>query len=365
MEQRRLPARLGLVALSLPLAACLFDQDFKHDGPTTPEALADGWEISTPESEGLDPQALAAIHTELLDPERFVGALAFLVVKNGKLVFETYLQKLADRDHVHHLQSVTKSFTSLVLGIGRDQQWVPALDTPLCRIVAEHCQGLEPRKQAITLDNLLTMRSGLDFDSAFCTEMWIDNPPDPIRHILDKPLYADPGTKFWYRDADPQLMSYALQALSGRTLESLAAEFLFGPLGITDWYWDHGGHGESMGPHGLHLRPRDLAKVGLMMADGGVWHGTPIIAAGWHDLSTTWKVDPDGHPRLGYGYYWWTVPEAAGYSAWGHGGQYAFVIPGQRLVLVMISMPDPSGETLHGGVLEEFVDLTRPLWVVP
>jgi len=80
--------------------------------------------------------------------------------------------------------------------------------------------------------------------------------------------------------------------------------------------------------HGLHLRPRDLAKVGLMMADGGVWHGTPIISADWYNLSTTWKVDPDGHPRLGYGYYWWTVPEAGGYSGWGHGGQYAFVIPG-------------------------------------
>jgi CubicO group peptidase (beta-lactamase class C family) len=101
-----------------------------------------------------------------------------------------------------------------------------------------------------------------------------------------------------------------------------------------------------------------------MMADGGVWQGTPIISADWHELSTTWKVDPDGHPRLGYGYYWWTVPEAASYSAWGHGGQYALVIPGQGLVLVMISMPDPQGETLHGGEIEEFLDLTRPLWGV-
>ena len=355
--------KLTLLALTVALTGCLFDKDFKHDGPTTPEPLDDGWQIATPESVGMDPQTLAAIHTELLKSERFVGALAFLVVKDGKLVFETYLQKLADRDHVHHLQSTTKSFTSLVLGIGRDQGWVPSLDTTLCSIVPDHCQGLEARKQAITLDNLLTMRSGLAFDNGdFSVEMWIDNPSDPIRYILDKSLYADPGTVFRYRDADPQLVSYALQQLSGRTEESVAAEFLFGPLGIRDWYWDHGGHGETMGAHGLHLRPRDLAKVGQMMADGGVWNGAPVISADWHDLSTTWKVDPEAHTRIGYGYYWWTVPEAAGYSSWGHGGQYAFVIPGQRLVMVLLSMPDTNDDLLHGGILEEFVDLTKPLW---
>jgi len=355
--------KIAPLALVAALCGCLFDKDFKHDGPTTPEQLGDGWEIATPQSVGLNPQSLAAIHKVLLDPERFVGALAFLVAKDGRLVFETYLEKLADRDHVHHLQSTTKSFTSLVLGIARDQGWFPGLDTPVCNIVPEHCQGLDPRKLSITIDDLLTMRSGLDIENdSFSVEMWIDNPSDPIRYLLDKPLYADPGAEFRYRDADPQLVSYALQQLSGRTEESLAAEYLFAPLGIVDWYWDNGGHGETMGAHGLHLRPRDLAKMGQMMADGGTWNGTQVISADWHDLSTTWKVDPAGHPRLGYGYYWWTVPEANGYSTWGHGGQYAFVVPAQRLVMVLVSMPDTNDDSLHGGVLEEFVDLTRPLW---
>jgi CubicO group peptidase (beta-lactamase class C family) len=363
MDRRGVVLRLVPIALAVPFGACLFDESFKHDGPTAPEPLADGWAIDTPANVGLDPQALAAIHRELLDPERFVGALAFLVVKDGKLVFETYLRSPADRDHVHHLQSTTKSFTSLAVGVGREAQWFPPLDTTLCAVLADHCQGLDPRKQAITFDNLLTMRSGLAMDNSdFSVEMWIDNPSDPIRHILDKRLYADPGTEFRYRDADPQLVTYAMEALAGRTEETIVAEHIFAPLGIADWYWDHGGHGETMGAHGLHLRPRDLAKVGALMADGGVWNGTRIVAADWYDLSTTWKVDPAGHPRLGYGYYWWIVPEAAGYSTWGHGGQYAFVIPGQRLVMVLISMPDTNDDVLHGGVLEEFVDLTRPLW---
>jgi len=359
-------ASLVTLAALAALAAnfgCLFDKDFKHRGPTTPQPLADGWDIATPESVGLDPQALAAIHDELLKPERFVGALGFLVAKDGKLVFETYLRTPADRDRVHHMQSTTKSVTSILFGIARDQGWAPALDATLCSVVPDKCIGLEPRKQTITFDNLLTMRSGLTFDnSVFSIEMWVDKPADPIRHILDKPLYADPGTTFRYRDADPQLVGYAMQRLSGRNEESVAVEALFGPLGISDYYWDQGALGESMAAHGLHLRPRDLAKIGQLMADGGTWKGAPVISSEWHALSTTNHVAPPDHPRFGYGYYWWIVPEANGYSTWGHGGQYAFVIPGKRLVLTLVSMPDTDPDALQGGMLEEFVDLTRPLW---
>jgi CubicO group peptidase (beta-lactamase class C family) len=345
---------------------CLLDKDFKHRGPTQPEPLNDGWNIATPESVGMDPQALAAIHDELLLPERFVGALGFLVIKDGKLVFETYLRSLADRDHVHHLQSTTKSVTSLVFGIGRDQGWLPAVDTTLCSILPDECVGLEPRKQTITLDELLTMRSGLTFSNdVFSVEMWVDKPAHPIRYILDKPLFADPGTLFKYRDADPQLVGYAMQRLAGRNEESLGREFLFGPLGITDYYWDYGAQGETMAAHGLHLRPRDLAKIGQLALDGGVWNGTHVVSQAWLDVSTVKQVQPDGHERLGYGYYWWTVPEAGGFSTWGHGGQYAFVIPAKRMVLVLVSMPDTNADVLHGGILEQFVDLTRPLWQAP
>ncbi|HEX7505157.1 MAG TPA: serine hydrolase [Polyangia bacterium] len=359
--------RYAVIASLLALSTgCLFDKDFKHRGPTTPEPLDDGWEIATPESVGLDAQALAAIHDELLRPDRFVGALGFLVVKEGKLIFETYLRTPADRDHVHHMQSTTKSVTSILFGIGRDQGWIPALDTTLCAILPDECVGLEARKQAITLDNLLTMRSGLTFDnSVFSLEMWVDKPADPIRHILDKPLYADPGTQYRYRDADPQLVGYAMQRLSGRNEESLATGNLFGALGICDYYWDHGNHGESMAAHGLHLRPRDLAKIGQLMLDGGSWKGAPVVSTAWHDLSTVSHVVPTDDPRFGYGYYWWIVPEAGGYSTWGHGGQYAFVIPSQRLVFTLVSMPDTDPDELQGGMLENFVDLTRPLWLGP
>jgi len=160
-------------------------------------------------------------------------------------------------------------------------------------------------------------------------------------------------------------MGYAMQRLTGRAEECLAREFLFGPLGITDYYWDYGAQGESMAAHGLHLRPRDLAKLGQLVLDGGVWNGTRVVSQEWLDLATTVKVTDTQRERLGYGYYWWTVPEAPGFSTWGHGGQYAFIIPSRRLVLVMVSFPDTSTDFLHGGQLEQFLDLTKPLWATP
>jgi CubicO group peptidase (beta-lactamase class C family) len=345
------------------LTGCLLDSDFKHRNTSVPEPLDDGWAIATPAEVGLDPDALARIHAELLEPEKWVGALGFLVVKDAKLVFETYLRQTSDRDHVHHLQSVTKSITSLVVGMGRDKGWFPDPSTTLCSVLSEACAGLDAKRQSITFDQLLTMRSGIAFDNDdFSVEMWVDQPSQPVRYILEKPLYADPGTRFYYRDADPQLVGYAVRSLTQRTEEELASEYLFGPLGISDWYWDHGPEGTTMAAHGLHLRPRHFARIGQLMLDSGSVNGEPLVSSAWLAASQTKQADPDWTTRFGYGYYWWIVPEANGYAAWGHGGQFLFVVPEQHLVLTLVSMPDTDADRLHGGMLEQFVDLTRPLW---
>lgn len=342
---------------------CLFDGSYKHRGPTTPEKLEDGWEIATPESVGLDPAALATIQDELLREDRHFGALAFLVVKDGKLVFETYLRSAADRDRLNHLQSATKSVTSLVFGIARDRGWVPELDTPLCTVLVEECAELEERKHAITLRHLLTMTSGLAFDNDdFSIEMWVDRPSQPILHILEKSMYAAPGETFRYRDADPQLISYVLQRLTGRSEESLAVELLLEPLGIHDYLWESGPDGVSMGAHGLYLRPRDLARLGQLVLDGGVWQGEAVVPAEWVASSTASQrtiEEPVGSLHYEYGYYWWILPDERAFAAWGHGGQFVLVVPDQRLVLVQTALAD---QELHGSMLDDFVELTGPLW---
>jgi CubicO group peptidase (beta-lactamase class C family) len=351
-----------LVALLTSASGCWLDEPYKHRGPTAPEDLGDGWVIGTPEGVGLNPAALAAIHDEILREDRHFGILGLLVIKDGQLVFETYTRSPADRDRIHAIQSATKSVTSLVLGAARDRGTVPPLDTTLCSIVADKCAGIEPAKLKITLEHLLTMRSGIAFDNDdFSLEIMVDRPADPLRHILDKPMYAAPGERYYYRDADPQLVSYALQRLHGRTLERLAVEYLFTPLDITDYFWDAVPDGASTGPFALHLRPRDFAKLGQLMLDRGQWDGAQVLSAEWCDLATTAWVDTPDDP-FDYGYYFWVATTPPSYAFFGHGGQFVLVVPTKHLVLVQVALPDTSGDDLHGGMLDAFVALTRPLW---
>jgi CubicO group peptidase (beta-lactamase class C family) len=354
-------AMLGAV-----VPACIFDEKLKHDYGVVPQALDDGWEIATPESVGLSSDTLAQIHAELLREDRFVGSLGMLVVKDGKLVWETYLRTPADRDHVHHIQSATKSVTSVLFGMVRDDGLVGSadLDRTIGDLFPDKMSGLDPAKQGITLRELLTMRSGIAFDNSdFSGEMYTDKPNDQLRYILDKPLYAPPGTRFYYRDADPQIVGYAMQRLTGITARAFAAARLFAPLGITDYDWESAPDGTTMAPHGLHLRPRDLAKFGQLVLDGGTWRGTRLVSKDWIDQSTSAQVTslvngPNGTPYP-FGYYWWITSHGA--SAWGHGGQYVLIVPPMNMVLVHIALPDTND--MDGDQLNDFLRLVKPLFL--
>jgi len=356
-------AGMALVGLSLLLSSCILDDPLKHDLGVVPEPLADGWIIATPESVGLSPEALSRIHAVLLREDRFVGTLGMLVVKDGKLVWETYLRSPADRDRVHHVQSVTKSVTALVFGAAQDRGYFPSLSQNTGELFPDEVAGLDPVKATITLQQLLTMTSGLQFDNVdFDLEMYTFHHADPLRYILEKPMYAAPGERFSYRNADPQLVSYALQRVTGSTEQALADAWLFGPLGVQDYHWQSDeDDGATVAGNGLHLKPRDLAKLGQLLLDRGQWQGQTVVSSAWLDEMTTSHIlsdflDEDGRP-IPYGYYWYAVP--GGFAAWGNGGQYLLVDPARQLVIVQIALPDTAG--LDGSTLPEFMALVREL----
>lgn len=351
---------LLLVCLALP--ACWLDEDLKQRRTTVPEVLDDGWEIASPQSAGLAPERLAAMHDEILREDRFVAMTALLIIKDGKLVWETYLRDPADRDVPHHVQSITKSVTSLAVGAAIARGEISGVDASIADLFPVEGAELEPRKQAMTLDDILTMRSGLDIDNDhFSIELWVDKPRDPLRYLLGKPLYADPGERFFYRDADPQLAGYALTRATSRSERDLVQERLFDPLGIHDIEWEAGHDGVTHAAHSLRIRPRDLAKVGQLVLQRGTWQGRELVPAQWIDEATRTHVDsseegPDGEP-IGYGYYFWVVP-GLGFTMAGHGGQYVFIVPEEQLVMVAIGYPDSE---LHGSALDEFVPLVTAL----
>jgi CubicO group peptidase (beta-lactamase class C family) len=332
-------------AAALLLAGCLTEPELKSAAGYEPARLEDGWEIARPDEVGLESAAVEALYRRFYSRSEFHNATALLVVRDGKLVAEGYTRAPADPLAIRHVQSITKSVTSLVFGTLHDDGTFPDLDERLSDILPASAFTGDPRAREITLRQLLTMSSGVELDNHnFATRLLMGRPRGQERVILARPFYADPGREFFYRDADPQLLSYAVEARTGRTLETIAAERLFAPLGIRAHYWEHNIDGVTLGAHALWLRARDLARIGQLALDEGVWRGERIVSADWIRRSTTTQIAPGSRDPaaagFGYGFYWWTLPELAAFAAWGHGGQYILVMPKERLVAVLTASPD-------------------------
>jgi len=151
-------------------------------------------------------------------------------------------------------------------------------------------------------------------DEDFSVEMWVGKPKNPVRYMLKKHFYADPGEKFYYRDTDPQLIGHTMTRLIGKTEKKFADKTLFKALNIHDYYWEAGPDGVNLAAHGLHLLPRDLAKLGQLVLNQGLWQGERVVSAEWIEESTKGHVDSEVDYSNGvfpYGYYWWVTEDRA------------------------------------------------------
>ncbi len=346
---------------TLLFMGCVTDAPYKLPAVSfNPEQLDDGWVVSSAEEQEMSRDLLTSIQEKLHDEDIFFNTKSLIIARNGELVFETYIQDPEDRSRIGHVQSMTKSVTSLITGIALQDGLIDSLNQPVVGLIPNIYPD-NARKREITIRHLLTMRSGLDIDnSVFSVKMYVDKPENPARYILDLPLYADPGERFYYRDCDPHLMSYIIGELSGRSIEEIARERLFTPLGIEDYYWGSDHSGTSMGAHGLHAKPRDLLKIGQLVLQNGKWEGQQLVDSSWVSQATQTQVQTPDDYGWNYGYYWWMVPEWNGFSAWGHGGNFIMVLPDYGMVILMTSMPDTNDE-LVGSALNQLEDLIRPL----
>jgi CubicO group peptidase (beta-lactamase class C family) len=331
--------------IALWMGGCVSDSELKIDLNIEPAALNDGWEVSTPGDEGFDEVALQEAYELFFSENVYITGISLLVVRNSRLVTEGYCRDIEDRDVKRNIQSATKSFTSLVFGIARDMGYFDSLDQKLYDIIPE-AFDTNLKKREITLRHLMTMKSGLDFDNdALAKELHIDERKNQMKYILAKPLFADPGTEYYYRDCDPQLLGGAIWTRSGMTLEEIADEKLFGPMGISDYYWEKNEDGHNWAAQALYMRPRDMAKIGILVLNQGDWEGQQLVSEEWIEQSTSFQTEPD------YGFYWWiyepdypALPEIRAISAVGAGGQYIFIVPDEDLIIVMTSEPYTDGE---------------------
>jgi CubicO group peptidase (beta-lactamase class C family) len=331
------------------IGGCIKDDKLKIDLNIEPAALNDGLEISTPIAEGFDDNLLKETYNLFFSENAYETAISLLVLRHDKLVTEGYCRDKKDRDVLRNIQSVTKSFTSLVFGIARDMGYFENLDQKLYDIIPE-AFDFNLEKRNITLRHLLTMRSGLDFNNDdFAIELHMKAQKNQLNYILAKPLFADPGIKYSYRDCDPQLLGGAIWQESGMLLEEIADKKLFDPMGINEYYWEKNVDGHNWAAQALYMRPRDMAKIGLLVLNRGNWKGLRLVSKEWFNLSTSIHSD---FTDPGFGFYWWIyepeyqrLPRISAISAQGSGGQFIFIVPEKDLTIIMTSEPYTDGNT--------------------
>jgi CubicO group peptidase (beta-lactamase class C family) len=321
-----------------------------------------GWKTSSPEQQDLDPykltEALDFIHDYLPD------VYSFVVVKNGYIVFEKYY-KLGGPDHRAPIHSVTKSVISALIGIALKQEYFQGINQKLAYFFPSYFSDelLDEETKDITLKHLLTMSAGFEWNDNAVSIFrdWIRS-PDRLEYTLQLPQIYEPGTRFNYNTSLSHILSIFLSTVTQTSALEFARQHLFNPLGIQARFWSKDTKGFNTGGYGLYLTPHDLAKIGYLYLNNGIWNGQPIIPGTWIKESTEQQIYI-GHlssaGEFGYGYQWW-VKKVGGYKsffAWGRRGQFIVVVPELDLVFVVTSEANPadSRTTLHYTHLFDFV----------
>jgi CubicO group peptidase (beta-lactamase class C family) len=308
----------------------------------TPLAGED-WMVSTPAEQGLDPRLVAELYLNAAELERLYG---LLVVKNGHLIAEKYFNE-GSVEQKARIQSATKSVTSALVGIALDRGCLSSVDQKMLDSFPEVAgQITDPRKEQITIRDMLQMRAGYPWEETH-PALWeglLSGRYVPL--VEGFPLTADPGTEFQYSNLTSNWLGIIVDRACGMHLKAYAEEHLFSPMGMEagEWGTDWDGHNNGCGD--LHLTARDMAKFGLLYLDDGEWEGNQILAADWvHDSLRTYSEDAwDNIGRfrdIGYGYQWWSA--RAGDQqvnfAWGHGGQLIVLV--DELDMVVVTTADP------------------------
>ena len=307
------------------------------------------WRTSSLEAQGLDSQKLREMLAAI--EEQHLGLHSLLIIRNGYLVSENYFGAYQP-DTQHELYSVTKSFVATLIGIALDNGYIAGMDQRIVDFFPERTfANLDQRKAVMTLDDTLTMRTGLAWQEGDPAYRALYMSPDWVKYVLDEPMSAAPGTQFNYCSGCSHLLSAIVQEATDRNPRDFAEQYLFKPLGITNYRWDVDSEGTPIGGWGLQLTPRDMAKLGYLYLRHGQWEDQQIVSAEWVKNATREHTATDG--TLGYGYQWWTYPLLAAYTALGRGGQTIFVIP--ELDLIIVTTAEMGGHDQVFQLIEQYI----------
>ncbi len=347
------------------------------------------WPVATPQSQSMNADSLKKFD-ELIASGKYGYIDAMIVTRNGKLIYQkTYahdyekiygenaktksgLNQL-DPDGpynyynpqwhpyyrgstLHSLQSVTKTITSVIIGIATTHKEFPELSTPVLHFFdTTEIKNIDDRKRKMTIRHLLTMTAGFDWQE------WIpytdpkndaiqmEGSVDWISYVINRPMSHEPGQHFNYNSGASQLLSYIFKKVTGKNIEEYAAEYLFSPLGIKQYFWKKTPTGLADTEGGLYLAATDLAKIYYLYLREGNWNGQQLISKEWVKASVSSSVNLGSGIR--YGYKWWLYeygnPVKYAWAGSGFGGQWPIIISEYDIVAVFTGWNIGNGPSLH------------------
>jgi CubicO group peptidase (beta-lactamase class C family)/predicted RecA/RadA family phage recombinase len=348
--------------------------DLKHFLDLEREARAKGlgiwkadWPVATPDEAGFDARKLGELVSEIRRKELLPRLHYLLIVRHGRLVLDENFNGWGP-DRLHTLQSVSKSFTSALVGIAIARGEFKGVDEKVLDFFPDMTgiANMDERKRALRLEDILTMRTGTDYN-----ENGSGSPHERLNRLatgwdkfyLGRPMIQAPGTGFQYDSGGVILLSAMLKRRTGMHAAEYAERFLFKPLGIEKYFWYRNAEGHTHAGGGLALSGRDAAKLGQLYLQKGRWGGVQVLPEAWVRESFEMRVDltPPGQPPSGYGYLWWIwAPDPRGksgeyiYAARGRFGQYIIVVPEHDMVVVFLG--DAKDRPEMGKPIEVFYD---------
>jgi CubicO group peptidase (beta-lactamase class C family) len=290
---------------------------------------------------------------------------SLLVSHRGALVLERYFNGRRAAQHAN-VKSVSKSVVSALVGIAIERQHIPGVRETIGAYFPDYLRATaDGPKRAITVEDLLSMRSGLESTSGRNYGAWVTS-RNWVRFALSRPLETSPGAEMEYSTGNTHLLSAIVTKATKKSTWQFAQDVLARPLGFSLARWPQDPQGIYFGGNEMLFTPRQLVTFGELYLNRGRYQGRQVVPARWVDDSFVPRGRSDFNDQM-YGYGWW-MREFAGeqaFFAWGFGGQYVFLIPRLELVVVTTSST-ATGEERRShrrtifGLLEQVITALRP-----
>jgi len=392
---KKTSASLAFVSCVVLVQATLVRAQSPDTAPSSTNWPTKGWATASPASVGVNEQVLRSLDNDMVSGKYSGLWDSFAVFRCGKKVFERtyphdyakiygkgaaergpYNERLTGRYNyfdpywhpyyhgtdLHTMQSVSKTVTSVIIGAAMQSgDFKAGLDTPVLKYFdASKVKNVDDRKRRMTLRDLLTMASGLEWNAdGFDTgdpqndTSLMEGSDDWVQYAIDKPMVAEPGKVWNYNDGATVLLGYIFQKETAQDIDDYGQKYLFAPLGIRhEWKRTYLGAVDTEG--GLYLNGGDLAKIGYLYLHDGVWDRQRIVSSEWVKESVTpyfqTPAEPEYKDGFKYGFKWWLskLPHSSEYvwMARGFGGQHLEVFPQEDLIVTLTAwdfLPSSTG----------------------